>query len=462
MKKTFLFYDLETSGLRKAFDQVLQYAALRVDENLEIVEEIEYKVRLNPDTIPSPEAIATHGIGVDDFNDQMHESMAMCHIHQIHNQPGTISGGYNTLGFDDEFLRFSFYRNLLNPYSHQFSNGCGRFDIYPMMPFYYLYAKDAIKWPMINGKVSLKLDNINQENNWLKGRAHDAMHDVRVTLKLAQEMRDFDREKWAYAMGYFDKATDLDRIVQLPSVKTFGADVLKGGLLISGLFAKDRFVKPALYLGAHHHFKNQGLWLILDEPLSEGSNWHKLIMKKKLAEAPFVLPLGERFDSLLSEEQIDNMESNFKWIDRNLLFLQSMARQQKDRTLPPLDDCDPDARIYQDGFRTRDDYQWADEFYQSMITHKLDMIDSAPSDIMATQAARIIYRNYPNNVNAAVRKVAKMDQKGCDHLGQYPLSVKEAITRTSKVLETDLSPETRHKVAELMSLLKEREHGKTD
>ena len=32
MKTTFVFYDLETSGLNKAFDQVLQYAAIRVDQ----------------------------------------------------------------------------------------------------------------------------------------------------------------------------------------------------------------------------------------------------------------------------------------------------------------------------------------------------------------------------------------------------------------------------------------------
>ena len=42
------------------------------------------------------------------------EVHAIRHIHQIHNEPGTISGGYNTLGFDDEFLRFYFMK-LITP-----------------------------------------------------------------------------------------------------------------------------------------------------------------------------------------------------------------------------------------------------------------------------------------------------------------------------------------------------------
>ena len=229
-ENNFVFYDLETSGLNKAFDQVLQYAAIRVDQDLQPVEEYDYRVKLHDDVLPAPEAICTHGIGINDHQDAQPEVHAIRHIHQIHNEPGTISGGYNTLGFDDEFLRFSFYRNLLHPYSHQYNNQCGRFDIYAILPFYYLYAKDAIAWPSIDGKISLKLDALNEENNWLKGRAHEAMHDVRVTLELARRLKDHDEEKWQYVMSYFNKQTDSQRITQLPVIKHLGDQVLRGGL----------------------------------------------------------------------------------------------------------------------------------------------------------------------------------------------------------------------------------------
>jgi len=38
MKKTYLFYDTETTGLNKSFDQVLQFAAIRTDLDLNEIE----------------------------------------------------------------------------------------------------------------------------------------------------------------------------------------------------------------------------------------------------------------------------------------------------------------------------------------------------------------------------------------------------------------------------------------
>src|SRR5689334_3451523 len=131
MQKTFLFYDIETTGLNKCFDQVLQFAAIRTDLNLHELERHEINVRLNPDVIPSPQALLTHRIPIHETQQGIPEITAIKKIHALFNQPGTISLGYNTLGFDDEFLRFSFYRNLLEPYTHQYANNCNRMDLYP-------------------------------------------------------------------------------------------------------------------------------------------------------------------------------------------------------------------------------------------------------------------------------------------------------------------------------------------
>ncbi len=127
--QTYLFYDLETTGLSKSFDQILHFAAIRTDMALKEIERYELKIKLNPDVIPSPYALLTHKMGIKDILDGVSEFEAIKQIHQWLNTPGTISLGYNTLGFDDEFLRFSFYRNLLKPYTHQYANQCYRMDI---------------------------------------------------------------------------------------------------------------------------------------------------------------------------------------------------------------------------------------------------------------------------------------------------------------------------------------------
>ena len=139
MSNTYLFYDIETTGLNKAFDQVLQFAAIRTDRQLNEIDRHAITIKLRPDVIPSPQAILTNRIPIADLSSGLCEFEAIEQIHRLINQPGTISLGYNSLGFDDEFLRFSFHRNLLSPYTHQYRNGCRRMDLYPMTVIYRIY-----------------------------------------------------------------------------------------------------------------------------------------------------------------------------------------------------------------------------------------------------------------------------------------------------------------------------------
>jgi Exonuclease I len=169
MPKTYLFYDIETSGLNKCFDQVLQFAAIRTDLNLQELGRYEFFIKLNPDVIPTPTAVLVHQLTLDQMQSGLVEYEAIKAIHRLFNTPGTISVGYNSLGFDDEFLRFSFYRNLLTPYTHQYANDCGRLDIYPLVVMYYLFKPEVVAWPTINGAISLKLEHLNAQNklfNW--------------------------------------------------------------------------------------------------------------------------------------------------------------------------------------------------------------------------------------------------------------------------------------------------------
>ena len=170
---SYLFYDIETTGLNPAFDQILQFAAIRTDMTLKETDRIQLNVRLRPDVIPSPGAVLTHGIGATESDSGSCEFEAITQIHRWINTPGTISLGYNSLNFDDVFLRFSFYRNLLPPYTHQYDKGCSRMDLFPMTIVFWLYRPEVIKWPAIGDKVSLTLENINTANDFADGRSHN-------------------------------------------------------------------------------------------------------------------------------------------------------------------------------------------------------------------------------------------------------------------------------------------------
>ena len=66
---SFVFYDTETTGTHTAFDQILQFGAIRTDHELRELERFEIRCRLLPHVVPSPAALLTNGITVDRLTD---------------------------------------------------------------------------------------------------------------------------------------------------------------------------------------------------------------------------------------------------------------------------------------------------------------------------------------------------------------------------------------------------------
>ncbi len=342
MQKTYLFYDIETSGLNKAFDQVLQFAAIRTDLDFNELERHELQVKLNPDVIPAPQAILAHKISVHDMQQGISEFEAIKKIHQWVNQPGTISLGYNTLDFDDEFLRFSFYRNLLPPYTHQYANACGRMDIYPMLVMYYLFKNNMLIWSKRNEKNSFKLEDLNAVNQFAEGKAHNAMVDTGVTLALARRLKQ-DAAMWQYLQTCFDKATDLARMHSLKN---------EMALLIDGAIGSAAFYQcPVMFLGFHQIYKNKLIWLRLDQAGLEQQPVEKIyVIGKKAGEPNFILPFKERFTCHLTDERRIQAENNKLFLEKNPELLQKITEYHCSYQYPDYPEADVESVLYTRGF----------------------------------------------------------------------------------------------------------------
>ena len=61
---TYIFYDTETSGKLTAFDQILQFAAIKTDAELNVVDTFNVRCRLLPYIVPSPGALLVTGATV--------------------------------------------------------------------------------------------------------------------------------------------------------------------------------------------------------------------------------------------------------------------------------------------------------------------------------------------------------------------------------------------------------------
>lgn len=430
MQPTYLFYDIESSGLNKCFDQVVQFAAIRTDMAFNELERHEFLVKLNPDTIPAPGAVITHHVSIEQANTGISELEAVEVIHRLLNEPGTISLGYNTLAFDDEFLRFSFWRNLLTPYTHQFANQCGRMDIYPITVLYRLFKPDTILWPEKEGKISLKLENISALNQLAEGSAHNALVDVLATVALAKKLA-AEKDMWAYCQGYFKKATDQERLNKLPSVLEVEGSRFLYGLMVLGKFGnRDQFQAPVLGLGQHLHYKNQTLWLRLDMPglntitqenladylvdvmnperdslLRKGKKadvqqdnpiW---VIRKKYGEPGMILPPGQRFQIHLSDGRKKVVADNIQWCKEQQQHLMAIAHYYRDFKYPTIPDTDVDAALYQADFMTPQEQTLSRRFHLAKADDKVKLISQFTDPNYREMALRVIGRHFPDTLS---------------------------------------------------------------
>src|SRR5690606_29565544 len=131
MADTFLFYDLETFGADPRRSRIAQFAALRTDPELNPVEApVSLFVQPAQDLLPSPQATLITGITPQHaLREGVREAEAAARIVEEMARPGTCTLGYNSLRFDDEFVRHTLFRNFFDPYEREWRGGNSRWDL---------------------------------------------------------------------------------------------------------------------------------------------------------------------------------------------------------------------------------------------------------------------------------------------------------------------------------------------
>ena len=189
MTHTFLWHDYETFGTDPRRDRPAQFAAIRTDAQLNIVgEPINILCQPAPDYLPDPAACLVTGITPQQcLQHGVTEQAFAARIHAELAQPGTIGVGYNSIRFDDEFSRFLFWRNLIDPYGREWQNACARWDLLDVMRLAHALRPDGIIWPRHeDGSPSFKLEHLSAANSLKHEAAHDALSDVYATIEVAR------------------------------------------------------------------------------------------------------------------------------------------------------------------------------------------------------------------------------------------------------------------------------------
>lgn len=397
---SYLFYALESSGGSFPFDQVLEFAGIRTDEEFAEQDRHLLRVSLRPDVVPSPRFLADQDRPMNQMQQGMSELEAIRRIHGWFNQPGTVSLGYDSLGFADEMIRFAFFRNLLDPYTHQWENNCGRMDLLPMLAVYWVTGSSVLKWPDPDEANPLDLEALDRVNDLVEEESGGAIYRVKVVTALARALAR-EEQRWDDLRDQFDKNIDRDRLGRLPTV-TVGGERYPVAQMVDGQFGRSRsYQRPALCLGSHRHYRNRSMWLTLDSAQLRAARQqsiarHTDVISRKFGVPTFLFAPDDERVVRGDEKQRAVARRNIRWLQNHASVFHQIAGFYLERTHTDAPNVDVDAALYRFGFMSDRDRRVAERFHREETPEAmLELSEQFEAAELRELAVRVVLRNTP-------------------------------------------------------------------
>ena len=221
--QSFFFYDLETSGLKPREDRIMQFAGQRTTLELDPVgEPVNVLVKMTDDALPSPGAINVTKITPQDtLRDGISEAEFCRFVTEEVFTPETVAVGYNTVRFDDEFMRAIFWRNFYDPYEFEWKDGRSRWDMLDVVRLTRALRPEGIEWPFReDGVPTNRLELITKLNGVEHEHAHDALSDVYATIAVAKLIREKQPKLFDYLCGIRNKR-EVQKMINLENPQPF-------------------------------------------------------------------------------------------------------------------------------------------------------------------------------------------------------------------------------------------------
>lgn len=210
-----VFYDTETTGIDTSFDQILQFAAIRTDADLNELDRIEVRCRLLPHIVPAIGALHVTRVSLSHLTDQSlpsHYEMIRAVRAKLVEWSPALFIGWNSLRFDEHLLRQALYKTLHPPYLTN-TNGSSRTDAMRIVQACSIMAPGALRFPDDGfGGPVFKLAEMAPANGFSHENAHEAMADVEATIFLCRRLMEKAPEVWSNFMRFSTKAAVMDFI----------------------------------------------------------------------------------------------------------------------------------------------------------------------------------------------------------------------------------------------------------
>jgi len=247
------WHDYETFGIDPRRDRPSQFAGVRTDFDLNIVDDpLVVYCKPPADYLPHPESCLLTGITPQLAESKGLNESEFCRlINEQLSQPNTCSLGYNSILFDDEFTRNCLYRNFYDPYAREWQNGNSRWDLIDVVRATKAFRPDGINWPVDDeGNPVFKLEELTKANFINHEAAHDALSDVYATIALAKLIKTAQPKLYQFLWSHRSKAEVL-KLLQ------FGSN--QAVLHVSGRYPNSRHNLAVVLPVCKHPINSNGI-----------------------------------------------------------------------------------------------------------------------------------------------------------------------------------------------------------
>lgn len=467
MAGSFFFYDLETSGLDARSSRIMQFAGQRTDMNLHpIGDPVNVMIRLAPDVIPSPDAIMVTGITPQQtIQDGYTEAEFLKLFYEDVVTPGTIFVGFNTVRFDDEFMRYLHWRNFYDPYEWAWKDQCSRWDILDLVRMTRALRPEGIEWPFTDeGKPTNRLELLTKLNGLDHEHAHDALNDVLATIAVAKLIREKQPDLFNYLLEARDKKS--------------AAKIVESGqpfVYSSGRYPGEHFNTTVTTLLAPHPQPGSGLvYDLRHDPkpfmemtvaqlvdawrYSKDADHIKLPVKTlKYNRCPAVAPLGV----LKPEAAQKNIALSLGTVSRHLAILKTGHQAFAQKVLEALKQLDAereqqqqrvvlpvDARLYE-SFISEQDKQVSRAIRVAKPNELSDFASNLRDDRLKEMLPLYKARNYPGSLTDDERAAWEAHCNDAIFAGGAQSELAKYFDRLGELAETKLDDNQKYILEEL-------------
>ena len=399
----YAFYDFETTGRSGTWDQIIQVGAVLVNDNFQELDRFEAKCGLKPGLVPEPGALLVNKTTPDMLRktNLSHYGLVDQMLQVFKKWTPAIFIGYNSIGFDEEFLRKTLFKTLNDPYLTQF-NGNKRGDILGLIRTAHLYYPECIKTPTSDkGNAVFKLDELAPMNGIEHGNAHDAIGDVLATIGIAKIIADKAPAVWKASLMTTSKV-EVNTIVENEKLFCFN-EYFYGKArpyVVTFLCFHPKYNWPQCFdlkEDPQTYFE-----MSMEDLKAAMKKSPKIIRSVKNNKHPVIMnpKFGENFDGYKQLgmkkliERAESLQSNEEFKKKVSRILEDEAQEKED--LDSQLDVQAEESIYSGGFASDGDRNIMQEFHKADWKDRLIVADKFKDSRFNYFAKRLIYEENPS------------------------------------------------------------------